>query len=56
MADDLCAQRRPREALPFMRKAMQDKHNVDIYVSYAFVQPNYRQSLEVLEEGKLRGL
>ncbi|KAE9397723.1 hypothetical protein BT96DRAFT_822920 [Gymnopus androsaceus JB14] len=55
MADDLCAQRKPVQALPFMRKAMQDKNNVDIYVSYAFVQPSYRQGLEVLMEGKLRG-
>ncbi|KAF8829961.1 hypothetical protein HHX47_DHR2000211 [Lentinula edodes] len=55
MADNLCAQGKPNEAAPFMLKAMEDKNNVDIFVTFAFVQQNYRKALEVLEDGKLIG-
>ncbi|KIK69139.1 hypothetical protein GYMLUDRAFT_35209 [Collybiopsis luxurians FD-317 M1] len=55
MADDLCARGRPNQAFPFMIKAMEDKNNVDIFVSYAFVQQNYREALAVLEDGRKRG-
>jgi Tfp pilus assembly protein PilF len=55
MADFLCAQRKPNEAVPYMLKAMEDEHNVDIFITCAFVQQNLAESLEMLHDGKLRG-
>ncbi|KAK1216291.1 hypothetical protein PQX77_021078 [Marasmius sp. AFHP31] len=55
IADDLCAQRRPQEAVPYLTKAMQDKNNVDVFVSIAFLAPDYENAIETLDEGKRRG-
>ncbi|KAL0063864.1 hypothetical protein AAF712_009217 [Marasmius tenuissimus] len=36
-------------------KAMQDKNNVDVFVSSAFLAPDYQNAIETLDEGKRRG-
>ncbi|KAG7097973.1 hypothetical protein E1B28_005283 [Marasmius oreades] len=54
IADDLCARRKPNEAVPYIMKAMQDENNVDIFVTATFLEPTYKESIECLDEGKRR--
>ncbi|KAL0058460.1 hypothetical protein AAF712_014864 [Marasmius tenuissimus] len=54
IADDLCARRKPKEAVPYIWKAMLDENNVDIFVTATLLEPTYEESIECLDEGKRR--
>ena len=55
IAEDLCRRRRPREAVPYLQKAMKDPRNLDAWVQAAFLAPNLDESMETLKFAEEQG-
>ncbi|OAX41732.1 hypothetical protein K503DRAFT_848207 [Rhizopogon vinicolor AM-OR11-026] len=53
-AEDLCRRRKPRKALPFLLKAMEDGNNLDAFVQAAFLFP-LPEALKALENAEAKG-
>ncbi|KAJ2921410.1 hypothetical protein H1R20_g15682, partial [Candolleomyces eurysporus] len=47
--------RKPKEALPYLMKALEDRRNLDAILEFAFLAPTKDESVEILEEGVARG-
>ncbi|KAH9938435.1 uncharacterized protein B0H18DRAFT_967157 [Fomitopsis serialis] len=55
IAEDLCQKRKPKQALPYLVKAMEDPNNLDADVQFSFLQPNLNMSIKVLEDAERKG-
>ncbi|RXW13595.1 hypothetical protein EST38_g12256 [Candolleomyces aberdarensis] len=49
------SRRKPKEALPYLMKALEDRRNLDAILEFAFLAPTKDESVEILEEGVARG-
>ena len=55
-AEDLCRKKRPHEALPYLRKALDlDPENLDAMIQLAFLAPNLASSVKTLENAERTG-
>jgi len=56
IGEDLCARRKPREALPYLDKALRaDPYNLDAYIQLAFLAPDFNSSVEILLTAEKKG-
>ena len=55
IAEDLCRKRKPKQALPYLFKAMEDPNNLDAIIQMAFLMPTINEGVQLLEEGAARG-
>ncbi|TEB25434.1 hypothetical protein FA13DRAFT_1738376 [Coprinellus micaceus] len=55
IARDLCQRRKPYEALPYLQKALKDPRNIDAGIELAFLAPNKKECVKILEESADRG-
>ena len=53
-AEDLCRKRKPKQAVPYLLKAIQDDNNLDAFIQAAFLL-HIEGALEALEAAELRG-
>ncbi|KAG2359636.1 hypothetical protein BDR07DRAFT_1336519 [Suillus spraguei] len=53
-AEDLCRRKKPRKALPFLLKAMEDGNNLDAFIQAAYLFP-LPEALKVLENAEAKG-
>ena len=53
-AEDLCRKKKPKLAIPYLLKAIEDQNNLDAIIQIAFLmdRPN---CIEALEGGKIKG-
>ncbi|KAI0786330.1 hypothetical protein C8Q75DRAFT_794060 [Abortiporus biennis] len=56
IAEDLCARRRPKEAVPYLVKAMEDDANTDAWIQAAFLAPDLDTSCEMLRDAREKNL
>ncbi|KAG2006119.1 hypothetical protein CC2G_002464 [Coprinopsis cinerea AmutBmut pab1-1] len=54
-ARDLARKGKPKEALPHLLKALDDRNNLDAMVEMAFLCPTVEQTIKMLERAELRG-
>ena len=53
-AEDLCRKKKPKLAVPYLLKAIQDDNNLDAFIQAAFLL-HIEGALEALEAAELRG-
>jgi len=53
-AEDLCRKKKPKLAVPYLLKAIQDDNNLDAFIQAAFLL-HVEGALEALEAAELRG-
>ncbi|KAG1743320.1 uncharacterized protein EDB91DRAFT_240724 [Suillus paluster] len=53
-AEDLCRRKKPRKALPFLLKAMEDGNNLDAFIQAAYLFP-LPEALKALENAEAKG-
>lgn len=53
-AEDLCRKKKPKLAVPYLMKAIQDDNNLDAFIQAAFLL-DIEGALEALEAAELRG-
>jgi hypothetical protein len=53
-AEDLCRKKKPKLAVPYILKAIQDENNLDAFIQAAFLL-DIEGALEALETAELRG-
>lgn len=54
--EQLALKRRPKEALPYFMKALEDPNNVDAAIQLAFLMPTPRDGCEFLEDTEKKGI
>jgi hypothetical protein len=53
-AEDLCRKKKPKLAVPYLLKAIQDDNNLDAFIQVAFLL-DIEGAVEALEAAELRG-
>ncbi|KAL4065599.1 hypothetical protein V8B97DRAFT_1919737 [Scleroderma yunnanense] len=54
IAEDLCNRRKPKKALPYLFKAMEDENNLDAFIQSAFLH-HLPEAVKVLEQAEEKG-